>query len=116
MRSYRSSNELKLSTEESHLFWESSLCKAVAAKKYAGLVEANLADEAFVVGLFQDFALPVMYATARDRFLRILQDSERNVLKQLQQERELFGMDHAEVGRILAQKLQLPDPFVDAIV
>jgi len=109
-------NELGLSSQESHLFWESSLCKAVAAKKYVGLFEAKRGDEAFVVGLFQDFALPVMYATARERFLRILQDSNPNIVTQLQRERELFGMDHAEVGRILAQKLQLPDLFVDAIV
>lgn len=109
-------NELRLSPEESHMFWESSLCKAVAAKKYASLLEPKLADEAFVVGLFQDFALPVMYATAREQFLRILQDPEPNILTQLQQERELFGMNHAEAGRILAQKLQLPDMFVDAVV
>jgi diguanylate cyclase (GGDEF)-like protein len=34
---------------------------------------------------------------------------------QLQKERGLFRMDHAEAGRIMAQKLALPDLFVDAI-
>ncbi|MGB2985436.1 MAG: diguanylate cyclase [Phycisphaerae bacterium] len=108
-------NELRLSAEESHMFWESSLCKAVAAKKYASLFDAKLVDEAFVGGLFQDFAIAVMYSTAKEPFLQLLQDPVINVHGQLQKERGLFGMDHAEVGRMLAQKLELPDLYIDAV-
>lgn len=108
-------NELHLSAEESHMFWESSLCKAVAAKKYVSMFDASSAEEVFVAGLFQDFAVPIMFATAKEQFLGLLQASDANVQTQLKKERELFRMDHAEVGRILAQKLQLPDLFVDAV-
>lgn len=108
-------NELRLSTEESNMFWESSLCKAVAAKKYASLLDVKLADEVFVIGLFQDFAMSIMYATARERFLSILQNPDSNIRTELQNERNMFRIDHAEAGRMLAQKLALPDLFVDAI-
>lgn len=108
-------NELRLSPQESQMFWQASLCKAVAAQSYARRFDTKLADEAFVAGLFQDFALTVMYATAKEPYLAILQASETPTHVQLQKERELFGLDHAEVGRILAQRLQLPDLFVDVV-
>lgn len=108
-------NELRLSPSESKVFWQSSLCKAVAASKYASLFDTKLADEAFVIGLFQDFAGTIMYSTAREPHLAILQDPATCVRVQLQKERELFRLDHAEVGRLLAQKLDLPELFVDAV-
>jgi diguanylate cyclase (GGDEF)-like protein len=107
-------NELHLSPQESEAFWESSLSKAVAAKRYASMFNTKLGDEAFVAGLFQDFALAVMYSVEK-RYLTLLQDPKANVQTQLQRERELFGTDHTEVGRALAQKLELPEVFVDTV-
>ena len=108
-------NELRLSQEESRLFWEPSLCKAIAAKKLASLFNVKLADEAFVAGLFQDFAISVMYAVARQPYLDMLADPHTDVAKLREKERELFHLDHTEVGRMLAQKLELPEVFVDAV-
>jgi diguanylate cyclase (GGDEF)-like protein len=108
-------HELKLRPEESRVLWEAALCKAVAAKTYASLFDAKLADEAFVAGLFQDFALPIMYACARDEMRALLADKSLNWAGRLARERELFHLDHAELGRSLAQKLDLPDLYVDAV-
>ncbi len=107
-------NELHLSPEESEAFWESSLSKAVAARRLAALLDKSVAEEAFVAGLFQDFALPVMYAVEKS-YLDVLRGAGAGVETQLQKERELFGLDHTEVGRSLAQKLELPGLFVDAV-
>lgn len=107
-------NELHLSPAESEEFWESSLSKAVAARRLAALLDKHVAEEAFVAGLFQDFALPVMYSVEKS-YLDLLRGAGAGIEAQLQQERELFGLDHTEVGRSLAQKLELPDLFVDAI-
>jgi diguanylate cyclase (GGDEF)-like protein len=108
-------NELGLSSEESETFWEASLSKAVAAKRYAMLSDPKAGDEAFVAGLFQDFALTLMYSILRDRYLAVLQDPMGGYATLRSKERELFGTDHTEVGRALAQKLELPELFVDAI-
>ena len=43
-----------------------------------------ISDEAFVAGLFQDFALTVMYATTKEPYLAILQASETPTRVQLQ--------------------------------
>jgi len=108
-------NELGLSAEESKLFWEASLCKAVAAREYAALLDKKQADDAFVGGMFQDLAVTVIYAVARDDFLGILEDAENDCCSQLEKERALLGTDHSEVGRMLAEKLELPDLLVDGI-
>lgn len=108
-------NELKLSAAESRRFWESSLCKAVAAKQYAKVFDEKLADEAFIGGMFQDFALPVMYSIAKEEMTEMLEESRVSGDEQLVKERGLFHLDHTEIGRVLAQKLELPDCFVDAV-
>ncbi|HOA72392.1 MAG TPA: diguanylate cyclase [Phycisphaerae bacterium] len=108
-------NELKLAPEESRMFWESALCKAVAAKQFAHMYDEKTADEAFIGGMFQDFAIPVMYSLAKEEVTAILQDGTISSQIQIQRERELFHLDHSEIGRILAQKLELPDCFVDAV-
>ena len=108
-------NELKLNAAESQLFWEAALCKAAAAKTYMARVNERKADEAFVTGLFQDFALPVMYSIGRGRYLQAFGDADATSSAQRQKERDLFNMDHTEVGRLLAQQLELPDLFVDCV-
>jgi diguanylate cyclase (GGDEF)-like protein len=108
-------NELRLSPQESRMFWIASLCKAVAAREFAVLFDPNLGEEAFAAALLQDFALPVMYATARQPVLELLHDSSLDCKARLQQERRLFHLDHAELGRCIAQKLELPELFVDAV-
>jgi diguanylate cyclase (GGDEF)-like protein len=59
--------------------------------------------------------VPVMYAVGRERYLAVLADPAIDVQTQLKKEREIFRLDHTEVGRILAQKLDLPEVFVDAV-
>jgi len=108
-------SELRLSASQARRFWETALCKAVAARTYANLMAPKLADEAFVAGLFQDLALPLIFSVARDPYLALLHHPTAGVRGQLQRERELFGLDHMEVGRALAEKLALPQVFVHMI-
>jgi diguanylate cyclase (GGDEF)-like protein len=108
-------NDLKLNGEESRMFWSASLCKAVAARQFAAHFDPALGEEAFACGIFQDFALPVMYALAKEQMLALLQDSTIDTATRLQKERALFRLDHCEIARITAQKLELPELFIDAV-
>src|SRR5687768_14813936 len=108
-------HDLNLTPDESRMFWSASLCKAVAAKQYANHFDAGVAEEAFACALFQDFAIPVMYAVAKDKLHPLLQDTGIDCATRLLREREIFRLDHAEIGRMVAQKLELPDMFVDAV-
>ena len=108
-------NDLHLTGEESRMFWSASLCKAVVAREYASRHDPAVAEEAFAAGLLQDFALPIMYAVARPQMMSLLQDSDLSVKDRLGRDRDLFRMDHAQIARIVAQKLQLPELFIDAV-
>lgn len=108
-------NELRLRPEISRMFWAASLGKAVAARTYAAKIDPKLGEEAFAAALFQDFALPVMYAVAPEQVLPLIRDAGADCAARLKSERELFRLDHAELGRCIAQKLELPELFVDAV-
>jgi len=108
-------NELHLNQEESRMFWQTSLCKAVAAQQYAKLIDEKFMDDAFAAGLFQDFAIPVMYTAAKEQLMVVLENTDIDWRTKLDHERSLFHLDHSEIGRILGQKLELPDLFVDIV-
>lgn len=108
-------NELRLKPDEARTLWEGALCKAVAARHFAGAINRKLEDDAFMAGLFQDFALTVMYSIAADKLRSVLEDALVDWRGQLERESATFGIDHVEAGRMLAQKLELPDFFVDAV-
>jgi diguanylate cyclase (GGDEF)-like protein len=108
-------NELGLTPDETRMFWESSLARAIAARRFAEAFHDKATDEAFAAGLFADFAMPIMFATARAAVLAYLGDYRGGWEAQLARERALFRVDHAELGRIVAQKLALPDLYLDAI-
>src|SRR5688500_1631232 len=69
-------HDLKLTADEARMFWSASLCKAVAAKHYANHFDSKLSAEAFACGLFQDFAIPVMFSAARDKQFPLLQNAD----------------------------------------
>lgn len=108
-------NDLKLDAQESLKFWSASLCKAVAAKQFAAHFDSKAGEEAFAAGLFQDFAIPIMYAVEKECFNAMLSDVTISTHAQLERERAMFRLDHAEIGRLVAQKLELPDLFVDGV-
>lgn len=108
-------NHVKIPRDDAKLYWQASLCKGVAAKTYIQAFDDSRADEAFLAGLFQDIAIPMIHSVAAEQLLRILRAEETDTDKQLAAERNAFGVDHVDVGRLLATKLRLPEAYVDAI-
>jgi diguanylate cyclase (GGDEF)-like protein len=89
-------------------FWEDALRRAVGAR-YLGQAIRFDPDEAFVIGLLQDFGLlAMMYAVpehaGRYEKLRAMLPEERRNLEQ-----EIFGITHDQVGLMLSQKWALPN-------
>ncbi|HEY4328668.1 MAG TPA: HDOD domain-containing protein, partial [Phycisphaerae bacterium] len=101
-------HELHLTKEESHYFWEASLCKAVAARHLAKQLDPHGGEDAYLAGLFQDMALPVMYACAKDRMGPMLEKRMSSSWR-LEEESAVYGADHTEFGAMLAAKLGLPE-------
>jgi len=107
---------LRLPPDLERSLWEAALLKAATARRVAERCGAStVADEAFLCGLFQDIAIPVMCAARPVDAVDLVCDAQLPIESRLSRESVLFGMDHCEAGRTLAQKLELPDAFVDAV-
>lgn len=108
-------SRLKLPADQIQRYWQAALCKGVAARTVAQAAAPSLADEAFMAGLFQDIALPVMHHAAGASMLSILEDHDLDAGGRIAAERRLLGVDHAEIGALLATKLELPEPYLSAV-
>jgi diguanylate cyclase (GGDEF)-like protein len=106
---------LKLSPADSRALWEASLCKAIAAKRMTERVRPARADEAFTSALVQDIGVGVFVSVGGPNFVKAQLRSDLPVPDQIAFERAAFGLDHAETGALLGEKLGLPAPFVQAI-
>jgi putative nucleotidyltransferase with HDIG domain len=97
-----------------HAFWREALACAIAAQALA--VELGADDGlAFTTGLLHDLgrlvlAVRLPAATAQALALARLQDQPLHAV-----ERELLGIDHAEVGALVARHWQFPPALVAAV-
>jgi len=90
--------------------WRHSLACAVIAGKL-GL--ASLMEEGFAysAGLLHDIGRVGIMTTQPIAYARFLETAEGSGAQLLDQERELFGMDHCEAGQWLAESWKLPQAF-----
>ncbi|MCC6579084.1 MAG: diguanylate cyclase [Phycisphaeraceae bacterium] len=101
---------LRLLTDRSGLpkrevdsLWANSIQKAVAAKKFCEVVEPNLADEAYSLGLIQDIGLPMLVAVDPEYYRNHITLLAHKV-PWTQHERQRFGFDHCGVGQGLLRE------------
>lgn len=107
--------KVKLPDEVLEQYWHGGLLKAVAARLHTERRDADSADEAFLISLLQDIALPLMHEVSASLyeqtiFARAVQPAELR-----EAERKAFGMDHAQAGRLLSQCLGIPFELHDML-
>jgi diguanylate cyclase (GGDEF)-like protein len=109
-------NKMAMPPVERSGLWKASLLKAVTAREVATELAPQFAEEAFLYALFQDVALPVIYASDRSAWPEtsaVLQlDSAQD---RRQRELQIYGTDHAALGQMVARQIGLPVPFQLAI-
>ncbi len=81
--------------------------------KHRGLVSSP--DEAFVFGLLHDIGKIIYEQFLPKDFERVAELSVSEKMPWYLAEREIIGVDHAEMGSRLAEKWRLPAELVDAI-
>ena len=92
-------------------FWEHSIGAGTAAKVLAQRIGLGQPEELFVAGLVHDIGKVVIDDLLHDEFLQILQIVRHKKCRILEAEKEVLGVGHPEVGRVLAEKWNLP-PFL----
>lgn len=96
-------------------FWAHSVFTASAAR-LIGKRQRNLdTEEAFLAGLIHDMGRIVFDHHFSNEFGVALDLVESRGLSLHEAEKAVFGVDHAEVGRLIAQKWNFPSQIADAI-
>ncbi len=97
-------------------FWQGAAVRASLARALAAVLDPPAQSQAFVAGLLQDMALPLLFAAKADAYRPIVQECARDPDKQLEElEREKFGWDHSLVGACVAHRWGLPATLMHGI-
>jgi diguanylate cyclase (GGDEF)-like protein len=114
-------NKLTLPLEDRQMLWKASLLKAVTASvcvrqlggRFASTEEREgAAEEAFLAGLLQDFAIPVFNSADRSTWPEFLAAIDLPEKDRAEAESRLYGVDHTVVAGDCARLLGLPDLFI----
>ncbi len=89
--------------------WQRSILSGIAARELCALNGNKNREDAFTNGLLHDIGLIAFYAFDRDLSHKLIEKMESNGRLPLNEERDLLGIDHVEVGSFLAEKWGLPD-------
>ena len=108
-------DNIQLDAEILEKYWEAGMVKAQAALYMAERLNSPSSDEAFVAGLMQDMAMPVMHQFCPELYDQFMGESIE-VSELCDREREIFGMDHGEVAAKLASGLGIPDLLCDLLL
>jgi putative nucleotidyltransferase with HDIG domain len=95
-------------------FWRHAIGSALAAKSVARQAGCNQ-EFAFVSGLLHDIGRLVLVTRFPEQYEAALAFQREHECDMLRAEREVLGLDHALVGRALAQHWKFPDLIQRAI-
>jgi putative nucleotidyltransferase with HDIG domain len=107
-------NNAKMSIKPEQL-WDHSLGCAVGSKVIGNYVNYENVEELFVCGLLHDIGKIVEILFLQDSFSRACTGAEQKKTLLLEAENEILGFNHSEVGRILAERWNLPPKLTSAI-
>ena len=97
------------------LLWEHAVAAACGASTIANHVGGFTPDEVFIGGLLHDVGKLVMHSEAERKYQEVMRAVYADESTSIEAELEVFGFDHAEVGRLTLAKWALPDRLVNGI-
>jgi HD-like signal output (HDOD) protein len=100
----------KLQVEELRRCWTHTLACGVLAEELALACRAH-ADEAYTSGLMHDIGRLAMVVAYPKEYVEAMRHASTQCIDLIDYERDKFGIDHAEAGRLLAEKWHLPINF-----
>ena len=99
-----------LRSNELRRCWEHTVATAMLADQIAQVC-GGYTDIAYTAGIMHDIGRLGLLVAYPQEYEGIIRDAAEQCLDLLDFERDQFGMDHAEAGRILAERWNLPEEF-----
>jgi len=97
-------------------FWLHSLASATIARTIAMRNPKVNAEDAFIIGLLHDIGDIVLDQHFHDLFIEAMENADESKDDLNLSERALMGVDHAEVGGVIARNWDLPVSLEKAIM
>jgi len=95
--------------------WDHSLACAIGAKTIGNFLRHDKLEELFVAGLLHDIGKIVEMMFLPDVFARITERVRAEGVLISSAEQDLLGCTHADIGRLLAERWNLPAKLVGVI-
>lgn len=91
--------------------WKGSLLKAIVVRYFTVQKNPQLGEVAFICGLLQDLAIPVMLACDPSASTELLLAVDQDSASAASRERDLFGLTHGALAKLIGQQLGVPDLY-----
>jgi HD-like signal output (HDOD) protein len=109
------SNNKKLNKFNQEKFWDHSLGCAVGAKVIGNALRHDKIEELFVVGLLHDIGKIVEMMFLPKQFSKIADYVNDNHTLMRTAEEAILGYNHAEIGKLLGERWNLPPKLISII-
>lgn len=96
-------------------FWKHSIATSIMARTIAKKSFPTIAEEAFVSGLMHDIGILIFDQYLPKEYAAAYTKMTEEKIQLYKAEKQELGITHCEVGEMLANKWNLPDPLVYAI-
>ncbi len=96
-------------------FWKTASRQAAVSRILATTLHPETQSDVFTIGLLQNMAIPVLANREGDRYRTLYQHWQTEEIDLAEQERQLFGIDHAILGAQMAEHWGFPDSLIEGI-
>lgn len=99
-------------------FWRHSIGVGVASKLIAGKigVPVNLREQFFIGGLLHDLGKIPLNVLFEDEYIKAIRTADFKKVELIKAEKDILGITHTEVGRMIAEKWRLTDENYECIL
>lgn len=96
-------------------FWQHCIGTALMTRDVLDLVQSQKVESDYVAGLIHDVGKIAMASVFPDHFAEIYIYRTEAEMDLMELEREVLGLDHAELGALYLQKQGLPEMYIEII-
>ncbi|HPN37638.1 MAG TPA: HDOD domain-containing protein [Melioribacteraceae bacterium] len=96
-------------------YWVHSLMVATLSKKIADDLGHRTGGEVFTAGLLHDLGIPIIFKYFNNDYIEITKIAEESGTSIFENESNILGLTHAQVGRFLIDKWNLPVGLANSV-